>query len=133
MDHLQEMLRNQPHQPSALDTIRRCIEACFDCAQTCTLCADSCLAEENVAELRYCIRLNLDCADICGATGRIVSRLTKPNRSLMEAALNACADACRACAEECERHANMHAHCKVCAAACRGCEPACQGLLAAMP
>ena len=60
-------------------------------------------------------------------------RLTKPNRALMEAVLNACADACRACAEECERHAGMHAHCKVCATACRACEQACQDLLGAMP
>ena len=133
MDHLPEMLRSQRHQPSAMEAIRRCIQTCFDCAQACTACADACLDEENVTELRYCIRLDLDCADQCGAAGRIVSRLTKPNRSLMEGALNACADACRACAEECERHAGMHAHCRVCAEACHRCEKACQDLLAAMP
>ncbi len=133
MQHLQDMLRSQPNQPEAMDTIRRCIEASFDCAQACTACADACLSEPMVADLAYCIRLDLDCADLCIATGRIVSRLTKPNRSLMECALNACADACRACAEECETHAGTHAHCKVCAEVCRRCEQACQDLLATMP
>lgn len=133
MQHLQAMLRSQPHQPSTLDTVRACIETCFDCAQACTSCADACLSEPNPVGLVYSIRLNQDCADLCLATGRIVSRLTKPNRAVMEGALNACADACRACADECEKHAEAHAHCKVCAEVCRRCEKACQDLIAAMP
>ena len=52
----------------------RCIEACYDCAESCTQCADDCLGEENVEELTTCIRLNLDCADICATTGRVVGR-----------------------------------------------------------
>jgi Domain of Unknown Function (DUF326) len=40
--------------------------------------------------------------------------------------------ACRSCGDECERHAAMHEHCRVCAEACRRCEQACNELLAAM-
>jgi hypothetical protein len=42
--------------------------------------------------------------------------------------LEACAEACRICAEECERHAGDHEHCRVCAEACRRCEQACEDL-----
>ena len=47
------------------DALIKCIELCYTCAQVCTSCADACLAEENVQILTQCIRLNLDCADIC--------------------------------------------------------------------
>src|SRR5690606_4400884 len=52
------------------------LDALIACAQTCTACADACLAEQQPADLRACIRLNLDCADICGATARVFSRHT---------------------------------------------------------
>lgn len=48
------------------------------------------------------------------------------------AAVQACAQTCASCADECERHAQMHHHCRVCAEACRQCEDACRNLLAAM-
>jgi Domain of Unknown Function (DUF326) len=131
--HLQAMLDSQPHHPSALDVIRRCIAACLDCSAACTSCADACLAEPKVADLVYCIRLDLDCADLCATTGRIVGRLTKPNKAAMAGALQACIAACEACAAECETHAGMHAHCRICAEACRDCAKACQDLLDVMP
>jgi hypothetical protein len=109
-----------------------CIEACFDCAQACTGCADACLSEENLAELVKCIRLDLDCADVCVATGKVLSRQTEYDANVTKALLQACAQACSSCGEECERHAGMHEHCRVCAEACRRCEQACNDLLAAM-
>ena len=36
-------------------------------AQVCTACADACLGEDDVGELTRCIRLDLDCADLCAA------------------------------------------------------------------
>ena len=51
----------------------------FRCAQTCTACADACLSEDSVADLRYCIRTDLDCADICAATGTVLTCLTGSN------------------------------------------------------
>jgi hypothetical protein len=82
-----------------------------------------------VAELRHCIRTDLDCADICDTTGRVMSRQTAPDRSLLQAQLQACAAACKACGDACEQHAQMHEHCRVCAEACRRCESACAQLL----
>jgi len=127
-----EMLRTSP-SPTGFDAeaLASCIDACFDCAQACTACADACLGEEMVAELRRCITTDLNCADVCDATGRVLSRQTGYDAELTRAVLTACGDSCRRCAEECERHADMHEHCRVCAAACRRCEQACDGLLAA--
>jgi hypothetical protein len=102
-----------------------CIEECYSCAQTCTSCADACLAEDMVRELRQCIRLNLDCADICNITGRIATRCTGFDEEMVRRMLHTCAAACRLCAEECERHAREHEHCRICAEACRRCLQAC--------
>jgi hypothetical protein len=109
-----------------------CIEACYDCSQTCTACADACLSEETVADLTKCIRTDLDCADMCDTTGRILSRHTAYDANLTRAVVQACALACKACGDECARHAEMHEHCRVCAAECRLCEQACRDLLGAL-
>jgi hypothetical protein len=110
-----------------------CIAACSDCSATCTLCADDCLSEGDVAELVKCIRLNLDCADICAATGRVVSRQTEYDANVTRAALQACIAACRGCGEECARHSEHGVeHCRVCAEECDRCARACEALLAAI-
>ncbi len=127
-----EMLRYTPvavaFDPDRLSTS---IKARFDCLQACVACADACLGEDTVVALRRCIATNLSCADICSATGRILSRQVDYDAEVTRGALEACREACRRCAEECERHATMHQHCRVCAEACRRCEEACGVLLAA--
>jgi hypothetical protein len=85
-----------------------------------------------VAELTKCIRTNLDCVDICVATGKILSRQTGTDPEITRAVLAACRTACKACAEECGQHAAKHKHCEVCAEACRRCEQACADLLASL-
>lgn len=104
----------------------RCIDECFACAQACIVCADACVAEPRVEQLRQCIRLNMDCADLCNTTGALASRRTGSNRPVLRATLEVCALACARCAEECERHASMHEHCRICAQACRACEDTCR-------
>jgi hypothetical protein len=85
-----------------------------------------------VAELTKCIRTCLDCADVCTATLRVVSRQTDYDANVTRAVLQACVTVCKSCGDECESHAEMHEHCRVCAEACRRCEQACNELLAAM-
>jgi hypothetical protein len=85
-----------------------------------------------VAELAKCIRTNIDCADICATTGKVLSRHTGYDANITRSVLEACRTACKACADECERHAQMHEHCKICAEACRRCETACQELLSSL-
>ena len=128
--HAMDMIRTHPHvRGNTNDTLIRCIEECYSCAQACTSCADACLGEDMVQKLTQCIRLNLDCADICAATGAVATRRTGSNEEAIRAMLQACATACRLCAEECERHAGMHEHCRICAQSCRRCEKACQEAL----
>ncbi|RPF21706.1 four-helix bundle copper-binding protein [Myceligenerans xiligouense] len=108
------------------------IDRIVECAQACTACADACLSEDSVADLRKCIRTNLDCADICETTARVLSRHTAYDANISRSVLDACITACQACGDECERHAGMHEHCRVCAEACRACESACRELLTTM-
>ena len=90
------------------------------------------LGKAQVEELVRCIRLNLDCADACHATGRILTRQTGADVGVLRAVIQAGAAACRACGEECERHAEHHKHCRVCAGACGRCEQASNDLPAAI-
>jgi hypothetical protein len=114
------------------DALREAIESCFDCAQACTACADACLSEDAVADLTKCIRTNLDCADVCDTTGRVLSRHTGYDANVTRAVLEACVAAVKACGDECSQHAEMHEHCRICAEACRRCEQACRDLLTSL-
>jgi hypothetical protein len=114
------------------DLLTRALEALAVCAQTCTACADACLAEDMVADLRRCITTDLNCADICSTTLSVLSRHTGYDAAVTRGQLQACVAACGVCAAECEQHAGMHEHCRVCAEACRECEEACRALLASI-
>jgi uncharacterized membrane protein len=111
------------------DAFVRCIEECLNCAQACTACADACLAESERADLARCISATLNCADVCEATMRVVSRHTGYDREVVRALLAACVETCRACYDECRKHALEHEHCRICADACHRCVQACQELL----
>jgi hypothetical protein len=125
-----DMLKNHPY-PTWDQSLVDCVEACFDCAQACTSCADACLSEDDPSMLARCIRLNLDCADSCSATGRILSRQTGTDSDLIESQIKACMEACRICAQECEKHAPKMAHCKICMESCLSTEKACAKLIEA--
>lgn len=131
--HVQDMISTHPDvKGNTNDALIRCIEECFDCAQACTSCADACLGEASVQQLTQCIRLNLDCADVCAATGVLSTRRTGSNEDVIRAMLEACALACRICGDECDRHAGEHEHCRICAESCRRCGEACDEALQSM-
>lgn len=131
MSAVGQMLYAHPRDPEGVgEKIRACIEACGECAQVCRICADACLGEEMVADLVRCIRTDLDCADLCEATQGVLVRRGKDDDGFVKAVLQACAEACARCADECEKH--EHEHCRLCAEACRRCENACRELLAAL-
>src|SRR6266542_3680163 len=117
MNPIATMLRSHPHpelqrSKHYADTL----DVLSTCAQICTSCADACLDEtEHVNKLRRCIRTDLDCADVCAATARLLVRQTETPNELVHAQLHACILACQLCADECELHASMHDHCRICA------------------
>lgn len=134
MSYAQQMTQTNPSTGAIkAPSLANAIEACFACAQACTACADACLGEQGVAPLLRCVRLNLDCADLCTATGRILSRQFAADAAILREALQACEQACKHCGDECSHHAQHGMeHCRVCAEACRRCALACHDLLATM-
>jgi uncharacterized membrane protein len=113
-------------------TLAAAIDALDDCAQACIADADADLGEHNVAEMVTFIRLCLDCADICATAAAITSRQSAFDPEVVRPLLETCAASCKSCGDECERHARLHEHCRICAEACRRAEQACRELLNAM-
>ena len=133
MDRVHQMFASHPNPASeAGEEAFALVVATAECATVCTTCADACLEEEDPAKLRACIRSNLDCAAICTVTGRLIARPGKQDADTLRAQLEACATACRACAAECDRHAETMKHCRVCAESCRACANACDRMQKAL-
>lgn len=130
---MQPILTTHP-APSPIDphVLAQAVAAALECAQACTACADACLSEDMVADLRTCIVSDLDCADVCDTTARILSRQTGGDRGYLRSQVEACLAVCESCGAECARHAGMHEHCRLCAEACRRCADACRALLGAL-
>jgi Domain of Unknown Function (DUF326) len=130
MSYARQMLDTYP---TALDVdegvLAAAIDAITECAQACIADTDADLSERDVAEMVRCIRLCLNCADVCAAAAGVTSRPADYDADVTKPLLEACVAICRSCGDECERHARMHEHCRVCAEACRRCEQACRELL----
>jgi hypothetical protein len=133
MSYARQLLDTYPGTVSAdAGLLAAAIDALSDCAQACIADTDADLREQDLAEMVKCIRLCLDCTDVCIATLGVVSRQADPDAAVTRLLLEACIAICKSCGDECERHARHHAHCRVCAEACRRCEQACLELLAVL-
>lgn len=133
MQYLEQILKFHP-QPEGIDgrEIAELIAMLSECAYSCRACADACLAEPMVKDLRSCISTDMACAQVCDTVGALLTRRTAPDTGLLKKAVEMCVTACGACAEDCEAHAEKHAHCKHCGKICRECEKACLRLAAAL-
>ena len=130
MSYARQLLDSYPGTLNAdAGVLAAALDALSDCAQACATDADADLAEENLAEMVKCIRLCLDCTDVCTATLGVVSRQTAYHPAITRPLLEACVATCKSCGDECARHAPHYAHCRVCEQACRRCEQACRELL----
>jgi hypothetical protein len=106
------------------------VHALLACEEFCNACADACLEElAHLQDYRRCIRLNLDCADVCSAMLRLLMRQTSSPNQLVKAQLQACAVASHLCADECRAHAQALNPCQVCAEVCQNCADKCQQLI----
>ncbi len=133
MDRVRQMFQDHPAPASdAGEEAFALVQSAAECTYACTTCADACLEEDDPSSLRACIRLNLDCAEICSVTAKLIARPGAQDRNLLGAQLEACGAACRACADECEEHAGRHEHCRICAEACRSCAEACERMKGAL-
>ncbi len=97
--------------------LRACIEACEEAIHACQECAAADIREGD----GDCALINLDCADICSATMNALARGSVHHGDFCRL----CAHICRACAAECAKHAEHHAHCARCQQACEKCAAEC--------
>jgi hypothetical protein len=67
-----------------------------------------------------CIRLDIDCAEIC----RLATGFMARGSSFAQELCLACADVCEACGKECRKF--PMAHCQACADACVRCADECR-------
>jgi hypothetical protein len=131
MSYASQMLDTYDTPTIDVRVLAAAIDALNDCTQACITDTDADLGDDSVATMVACIRLCLDCADVCATTARVTSRPTAYNASVTRPLLDACVAVCALCGDECDRHAGTHRHCQLCAQACRRCEQACRDLLAA--
>ena len=99
------------------------IDALNNCATECGHCAMACLDEDDVKMMVKCIKLNIDCAEVCRLTASLLSRGSEHGHHLAKE----CTEVCDACAEECEKHAHSQ-HCRECAEVCRHCAEECRNM-----
>ncbi|EMD5671606.1 TPA: four-helix bundle copper-binding protein [Enterobacter hormaechei] len=103
-----------------------CIEACYRCAAACDYCAASCLKEEQLEMMRECVRLDIQCANIC----RLVGQLMSMDSEYAKAICKICAEVCQQCGNECGKHEHEHEHCQECAKKCNRCAELCLAMSA---
>ena len=98
MSYARPMLDTYPRALNVdADLLAAAIDALSDCAQSCTADTDADLSEDNLAEMVKCIRLCLNCTDICTATAAILSRLAEYDADATKPLLEACAATCKSC------------------------------------
>lgn len=116
------MEQDQFSQDQFFDT---CINESYACATACDFCAASCLSESNVQAMTKCIKLAIDCAEICRLAASYMGR----DSDMASIICTACAQVCDTCGEECSHHQLLH--CQQCAEACRSCATECRRMAAA--
>jgi hypothetical protein len=130
MTETREMLDASPSPaPAGVAEVAAAIDACLSCLQACISCADEDLGEEDIDELRTCIALCVESADLCDLTARVLSRPAHWDHVVVYRLLQACVRSCTRSADECARHAHHHRHCAICEKVCRACVHACRELL----
>ena len=103
---------------------QKLIDVLNNVAAKCTYYSKACLVPENVPVLIDCIKLDVYCSTICKLA---VSLLTKdsPHAKKM---LKECIDVCNSSAAEYEKYAHFHEHSNACALACRACAEVCSSV-----
>ena len=99
------------------------IRSLEECTVECSMCAVACLQEKEVARLRDCILLDLDCADLCRTLIGMLGRTTEYSQEL----LALCGKLCHQCADVCDKYKEME-HFRRCAEVCRTCGTLCKNM-----
>jgi hypothetical protein len=112
-----------PHKTTSVlsAAMRQCIDQCLHCFATCNETIGHCLRmggkhadAEHIATLQ-------DCALLCVTSAELMSRLSPYHHDTCVL----CAEACRRCADDCDRIDAKDTMMQECAAECRSCADAC--------
>lgn len=103
---------------------QNCIDACLATVIACESCIRDCIQDGD----KQCISLCRDCADICALCARLEARGSRFGMNLHILS----AKVCKACSDECSKHAEHHESCKECAEACRLCAEMCAEYVSAI-
>ncbi len=99
------------------------IQRLLDCATSCKRCAASTVEKPGITSMDYCVKIIRDCAELCFATAKLLTR----NSELGHELLPLCHKICLQSAEECRKQ--EHAHCKECEEECTQCAEECHAHL----
>ena len=113
------------HQMS--QQMRECIQECSGCHQVCLQTIQHCLAMGGKHAEQAHIRLLADCAQICAVSADFMVR----GSTLHGRTCGVCAEACRRCAEDCDRVGGGEQQMKLCADTCRRCAASCRAMAGA--
>jgi hypothetical protein len=135
MNMTSEMMDMLDGTMPGMDTqmMQECMESCMACEQACTMAAGMMPEDDMMMKhMMPMMSMHMNCADLCGAMGRMMMRPAGMERTSMTAMLEACMTMCRACADMCMRHADMMPSCKMTAEVCTNCADACQKMMDSM-
>ncbi|EPY2276410.1 four-helix bundle copper-binding protein [Clostridium sporogenes] len=107
---------------NSTDKFQKCIDECNRCAQACYECFKACLDEPDVGARKNCIKILVECAQMCEMSSGIMSM----NGQFAKEHCQLCATICDKCAQECEMFKDDH--CQKCAQECHTCANECRNM-----
>ena len=104
------------------------VDSALHCVKTGDLCEAHCfdLLAEGDKAMAACARSVSGLIAVCGA----LAVLAAQNSPLLPRYAGVAKDVCKACEEECRKHAEKHAPCKACMDACDACAKECAKIAA---
>lgn len=125
-----DMMKSMPMPTTGMDmtAMQPCIEACSAAAMAATMCADA----DGGEGMGRCASMCASTCDVATTTMRMMMRPAGYDMGVMTSMITACMEMGEACAAECDMHAEMSEHCRICAAACRAMVEACRTAMASM-
>jgi hypothetical protein len=110
---------------TASDELTAAIDALEDCEKASNACAMAMVEGGGMAAE---VHQALDCADVCDATERVLSRGPAPDPRVTAAVVEAAIVACEASAAACGAHAGHHDHCRLHSGSAKACADALRAL-----
>lgn len=134
MSMMADMMKSMPKTEMTgmagmdMSMMQECIEACSAASMAATMCADA----DGGEGMGRCASMCMNTADVAMAMMRMMMRPGGYDMGVMTSMVSACMAMGEACAAECEQHADMSEHCRICAAACRAMVDSCSTMMSSM-